>query len=344
MLRIKHILIVAPYNSSWITPLKNAFNNLEFKVSLFDYRNILGNFRFNPLLYIPLIATTKIKEISNNHSSRAQILNKILVNACKFLKPDYVFVIKGESISKSAVEQIKQLGIKTILWQIDPIAHPSIWSYTKVVGKSYDVYVSCEPGKVIEKLKRNGFKNVLYMLGAADGGKMIHSQSLHKTYDISFVGTYDAVREKFLAALEGLDVHIWGWGDWHKSKVSKMFEGSALTQEKMLTVYAKSKIVINVNRAKNSTIPTNLRPFEAAQVGAFILVDHKINLSEVFKIGKEIDTFKSPQELRQKITYYLTHSKKRKSIAQAMQIRVKRDHTYDKRLNKLFSEIDLITT
>jgi len=217
-----------------------------------------------------------------------------------------------ETITPTTIDTIKSLGIKTLLWQIDPTFDPIIWPHTNTVGRKVDLYITCEPGSVLTKLEKRGFKKLAYMLGASDGTTMRFLQNQPKKYDIVLIGTYHPFREKYLKVLKGKDVHIWGWGNWQDSSVKEMFEGKALSQKEMLKVYSQAKIVIDIRRSKSSTIPTNLRPFEAAQVGAFILLEYAYNLKDVFKLNKEVDYFKSPSDLRQKVNYYLAHPQKRK--------------------------------
>lgn len=341
MFASRSVLIAVPIEATFASPLQLAFRKLGFNTYLFDYRNVFGNFSFNPIFTFMLIPVAILKISLHHFPDKFSVLNELLYITCVFWKPTYLFAVKGEHITKTTIMRIKKLGIFTIVWQVDPSLDPRIWSFVDKHQRAYDVYISCEPGTVITELKRRGFKQVLYMLGAADSEQMHQSHEKEK-YDITLVGTYHPERERFLQALEGLDVHIWGWGDWHNSDVANMFEGGSLTNKNMLEVYKQSKIVVNIGRAIGSTIPTNLRPFEAAQVGAFILVDYKPNLKKVFVLGKEIDTFKTPKELREKVDFYLKNPDKRSKIAQALFKRVKKEHTYQKRLQTLFQQIEFL--
>lgn len=337
---VKKIILCTPFNSTWLDPMHKALLKLGFQVQLFDYRNLLGNLQLDPVTTLSLLPASLIKTaLKPQPGLRFDTLNHMLVSLCHRQKPDYLLVIKGESITASSIDQINSFGVTTLLWQVDASFHPLIWPLTNTTGRHYNIYISCEPGSVVNKLKRQDFKKVLYMLGAADGFDMKFLQSTPKKYDVTLVGTHHFLREKYLQALKGLDVHVWGWGPWQKSSVASMFEGKALTQIQMRRVYSQSKIVVNVDRNPQSTIPTNLRPFEAAQVGAFILTNYKPYLKDVFKIGQEIICFKSPADLRHQVNYYLAHPQARRQVAKSMFTRVKKDHTYQKRLKKLFQTI-----
>ncbi|MNR51045.1 hypothetical protein D3C85_1706570 [compost metagenome] len=62
-------------------------------------------------------------------------------------------------------------------------------------------------------------------------------------------------------------------------------------------------------------------------------------MGSFYTVGEEIDTFSSPQEMMDKIRYYLTHEEKRRDMALRAFERTLKDHTYTKRLNQLLTII-----
>ncbi|MFO0417482.1 MAG: glycosyltransferase, partial [Pseudomonadota bacterium] len=83
----------------------------------------------------------------------------------------------------------------------------------------------------------------------------------------------------------------------------------------------------------------NPRTFELAACGAFQLVDQRSLLGECFEPGREIVTFDSLGDLREKIDFYLAHPERRAGVIEAARARVLRDHTYDKRMESMLSVI-----
>ena len=61
---------------------------------------------------------------------------------------------------------------------------------------------------------------------------------------------------------------------------------------------------------------------------------------ELFQIGEEIETFKTLEELKEKIKFYLENPEKRKEIAEKGYLRAHKEHTYKKRLSELVSKIE----
>ena len=75
--------------------------------------------------------------------------------------------------------------------------------------------------------------------------------------------------------------------------------------------------------------------------GGFYLVERSGEYEELFVRGVEMETWDSPQELIEKIQYYLAHPEERLSIAAAGKRRAESDHTWEKRFRALFSELGL---
>jgi len=53
-------------------------------------------------------------------------------------------------------------------------------------------------------------------------------------------------------------------------------------------------------------------------------------------VGKEVETYDSIDECIDKIKYYLLNEEEREKIAKAGQVRTLKEHTYEKRIEKLF--------
>ncbi|MGH7968412.1 MAG: glycosyltransferase family protein, partial [Limisphaerales bacterium] len=85
----------------------------------------------------------------------------------------------------------------------------------------------------------------------------------------------------------------------------------------------------------------NCRLFEAAGCGAFQVADWKPSLPELFETEREIVTFRTRRELKEKVDYYLARPEERREIAARACARAHRDHTYEKRLEKMFGVMGL---
>ncbi|TBR21284.1 MAG: glycosyltransferase family 1 protein, partial [Candidatus Nitrosotenuis sp.] len=67
--------------------------------------------------------------------------------------------------------------------------------------------------------------------------------------------------------------------------------------------------------------------------------DMRAELSALMQPGKEIETFASLGELREKIDHYLEHPEERAAIARAGRERVLEDHTFERRMEEMLAVI-----
>ena len=72
------------------------------------------------------------------------------------------------------------------------------------------------------------------------------------------------------------------------------------------------------------------------------MVEYMEELEEFYEIGKEIVCYTSPEDLADKINYYLTHDTEREAIRQAGHRRAVAEHSWHKRFENVFREIGLI--
>lgn len=102
----------------------------------------------------------------------------------------------------------------------------------------------------------------------------------------------------------------------------------------MYRVFLNSKINLNIS-LKGIEGGTPQRVIDILGAGGFCLTNYSEETLELFEEGKEIATFKSPEELVEKIDYYLKHDEERETIAAAGQKKVLENFTYAKKLRKL---------
>tara|TARA_A100001015_G_scaffold291657_1_gene366091 strand:- start:8282 stop:9586 length:1305 start_codon:yes stop_codon:yes gene_type:complete len=88
-----------------------------------------------------------------------------------------------------------------------------------------------------------------------------------------------------------------------------------------------SKITLNMHADLANGCVGNMRMFEATGMGSCLLNDYGSNLSELFEDGKEIITFKSISDAKDKIRYLLNNPKEAEKIAKAGQIKTLQKHT-----------------
>lgn len=107
-------------------------------------------------------------------------------------------------------------------------------------------------------------------------------------------------------------------------------------QNEAFKVFYSSKININITmRSIESGVP--MRIFDIMSVGGFVLSNYQEEIPELFEEGKEIVTFKTPEELLEKADYYLSHDKERQQIGINGYKKIKKCYTYEQQIRKIIS-------
>ncbi|MBU5638028.1 glycosyltransferase [Geomonas sp. Red69] len=98
----------------------------------------------------------------------------------------------------------------------------------------------------------------------------------------------------------------------------------------MFRTLRRGRIALNVQCDMGSEQAGNMRLFEAAGSGSFLLTDYQANISRYFEPGRELETYASPGELAEKVRYYLEHPEAREEIARRGQQRCLAEYAMDK--------------
>jgi spore maturation protein CgeB len=113
--------------------------------------------------------------------------------------------------------------------------------------------------------------------------------------------------------------------------------------EQIRKVFAAHEVILNFSnvwadgRPGSSLIPhVRLRDFEAPMCRTCYLSGHTDELAEFYEIGKEIDTYRSYEELVDKARYYLRQPAAAESLRERGYQRAIRDHTWVHRFEELF--------
>lgn len=164
-----------------------------------------------------------------------------------------------------------------------------------------------------------------------DGERQLYSCA------VAFVGTLVpgnlySRRVQALEALRDFDLGIWSVHDVPPT-LKQFVRGGALGVE-MLKILSAAKITINTH-GDFMRYGGNMRLFEAAGVGVLQIADDLPGTHKWFTAGENIVTYQTPDDLREKVAYYLAHDDERQRIARCGQTHVYAHHTYEQRLDQV---------
>lgn len=143
-----------------------------------------------------------------------------------------------------------------------------------------------------------------------------------ESHDVLFVGSGD-LRRIFL--LEHIRDHLSIYGSrWERNQglmstqLQEKITNKTVWGAELFQLFADTKIILNITRSQFYGAETgiNLRIFEALSSGRFLLTDYCDEVSELFELGQELETFKSSTELKEKVEFYLQHPEERMRIAE----------------------------
>lgn len=126
------------------------------------------------------------------------------------------------------------------------------------------------------------------------------------------------------------------------SDVSSLFRvqycGSVDYWSEMPKVFHMSKINLNFTIPNiKSGIP--LRAWDILGAGGFLMTNYQAEIPLYFEEGKDLVCFDGPEDLKEKVGYYLEHEEERKKIARSGYEKVKANHSYRNRLQQILDTV-----
>lgn len=339
------------------TGVRNENYNPKRKES-FEYHNFYLNFKNLPGVKVIEYPFDQILKVGKKR------FNQNLLGIVRKEKPNLFFAFMyTDELDPYALDEIKKIT-KSVAWFADDYWRFFNYSYHWPPHFSWVVTTYSE---AVNWYRKRGHENViLSQWGCNDSD--YKPLALTKNIDVSFVGQRKSGRVKVLRELQkkGINIECYGFG-WPNGKVS---------QEKMLEIFSRSKICLNLTDRKSifdppviarlffkksinkvvpdihfldnlrayihfPTIHTHARPFELAGCGCFTISGRSKDISRYYEEGKEMVFYDDLSDLANKIKYYLVNTKEREAIAHSGYVRTIKEHTYRKRFHELFKKIGL---
>lgn len=261
--------------------------------------------------------------------------------------PHVALMLGGERIQRETIERLSRRGIVTTLWTVDaPVAFEPVLRS----AAAYD-HVFCQGTEAIEILQGVGIASARWLPMACDPEfhqpvALTASEQTRYAHDVVFVGSHYPERETWFEALSGVDLAIWGPG-WEKvrdeSPLKRSLRGAHTPPLAWGKIYSAAQIVLSVHfqdpEGRFAVHQASPRVFEAMACGAFVITDRQRDVLALFREGEHLVMADEPEELREKVRYYLDHAGERERIARRGREEVIRRHTYIQRLESLLGAV-----
>ena len=193
---------------------------------------------------------------------------------------------------------------------------PAVWD-----PDVYDLMLSCVDN-FVEHFRSLGLRSERLRF-AFEPSLLERLSGTAPTISISFVGNVSmshASRMRWLEHVCGhASVQVW------MPRTPGLPDTSAITRHhheavwglQMYEVLHRSSMTLNHHIDVAEAYAGNLRLFEATGVGTLLVTDWKKNLHEMFEPGKEVVTYRTPEECVELVRYYLDHEDERRAVAAA---------------------------
>lgn len=148
-------------------------------------------------------------------------------------------------------------------------------------------------------------------------------------------------RLRWLAGLRNDGLVVWGDRGWQALVPHGIdWRGPADHFRDLPRIYRSAAVHVDIGRLYQLDIVT-MRVFDVVAAGGFLLAEHSAGLAELFVLGEELETWRTPAELLAKVRHYRAHPEQRRAIAAAGQARVRRDHSIARRVEQLGRSLGL---
>jgi hypothetical protein len=286
------------------------------------------------------------------HKIYDSLINAQLRQIVSQWQPDLVLLFKGENIRWQTIQWLKNRTQAVIFnWDHDNPFWPGNTSmhllYSIPFYDGFGVITKLlAPALYTLACKRVEYLPMFFTPERFQMGEITAADRIEYGCDIAFVGIGAPNRADMLRQLVNFDLAIWGNWDFldKDDPLRAKVRGFQLDGRDYAKVLKCCKMAVNVLNLQNR-YGNNLRTFEATGMGTLLLTEYSQEQAEdLFVEDQEIVCYRSPEELRDKVRYYLAHSDERERIAKAGQARTLAEHTLTHRLKRILDIVEDINS
>jgi len=228
------------------------------------------------------------------HVGIVRMRDSELIGICEKENPDLTIFSKCNNMHYRVVEECNKYS-KTVLWYMDALNNFDDELIEKV--KRVSCFI-CGIDGVVEHGKKYNDNSIFLPQCPDEEMNFMISDSNYK-YDTTFIGNISPHTGTHSDRLTYKNKV----GFTHLEGVFGLEHNKAVNQSK-----------INLNFAHTSTAGASVRVFKILASGGFLLTTPWQGMEDLFEVGKDLDTFTSPEELTEKINFYLNNKQKRDEI------------------------------
>jgi len=297
--------------------------------------------------FISLQTKSKLTKVAERLIRHRQVneFNNAIIRKIALFQPDVVLVYKGTFVRAETLRFAKRNNCRLLLFYPD-VSTTAHGPYIPLCIPLYDDIFTTKTFGITDMKVQFGVKDAFFIPHGFD--PEIHrpltiTKEIGDKFgcDASFIGTWSPKKEKWLAILKksnpGINLKIWG-GQWFKAS-DPALRGSIQLSEVHGDLYAialqSSKINLGIlsERVAGSSAGDLItsRTFHITGTSGFMLHERNEESILYYKENEECGFFDGPEELSEKVAYFLGNEPLRERIRLAGYQRALSEHSLDAR-------------
>lgn len=324
--------------------LSQGFRTLGWNVQEVDGREIGALGQRNLALRVAARLTRRMSRI---------VYEKQLIDACTALKPRFFMTVKGVGLTTDFLRRVKETGARTVMYYPDfHFDHPGL---SEESFKEYDFFITTKTHQIDylrRRLPRSTTVSFIPHGYCSSVHRPVHQSISGSEYqvDVQHAGNHSAYKQKWIesaiGALPNASFRLVG-DHWQRHAQSTSLERCQMPGPITGVGYADAiqTAKINVSVLMGPTRngwqdKVSTRTFEIPACRGFMLHIDSEEVRELYTVGREIDVFSSPDELNDKIAFYLDRPDARERMIQSAYERCVPRYSYDLRAKEILAVID----
>ena len=278
--------------------------------------------------------------------------NRAILSAADAVRPRAFLTVKGSNIGTHTLDRLRHRGVVSVNYYPDyHFDHPGLDPATFPL---YDHFVTTKSFQVEHLRSLPGARQVHFLHHGYCS--MVHHPRLatidEESYiaDVLYVGNYTSYKERWIAAVAQQlpDVRLMVVGNGWQEAASRVAPQAVVSSGHILgDSYARLLQRARINLAVHSGPEqrhgwedlVSTRTFEIPACRGFMLHIDNAEVRNLFEPGTEIDVFATPEQLAERITYYLARPELRRKMIERAAQRCVPAHSYDERARAIIAAI-----
>lgn len=278
-----------------------------------------------------------------------EAMNRKLLARVQEWKPDVtLFSLYTDQFDSQAVEELRA-HTRTLCF-----FHDDTWrvEYSRYWARHFDFFTTPDVHGEM-KYREIGLVNAIYFPFGCNE-HLFRRLDVPKQYDVSFVGSWHPYREWLVGRIRKAGVkvkvagHRWPDGEIGQEEMIRLFNASCINLNlsnsaswDMRYLTSSPRALIDRMRSRKNIEQLKARSFEINGCGVFQLSYYVEGLERCYDINREIAVYADPDDLVEKVKFYLAHEGLRESIAAAGLRRTLEEHTFAARFRHVFRRMGL---